>query len=349
MLNEKRLKQLRELLENAQNPVFFFDNDLDGLTSFLILQRSIGRGRGVAIRGTSTLEASFFKKVEELNGDYVFLLDRSKIDDDFIKLAEEKNIQIVCVDHHEVEKPKIKNYFNVILETGKEVPTSYICYKVFERKEDLWLAVIGSIADCHIPDFIDDFKKEYPELLNKKYKTAYDIRYNCEIGKIMKVMGYGLFDKTSNVVQMLKYLMKAKGPYDVLEENSRTRSFLQKYEQINSRVNEVVRKAKEQIDKKHKFLFFRYGGETSVSQYVSDELNYRYPDYFIVVGFLKGDFAKFSLRGPIDVRKITLESIKDIEGSSGGGHKHSCGVQIMEKDVPQFKENLIKNLEKLEK
>ena len=31
MLTEKQLKEIREHLEKAQNPVFFFDNDADGL------------------------------------------------------------------------------------------------------------------------------------------------------------------------------------------------------------------------------------------------------------------------------------------------------------------------------
>jgi len=47
---EKQVAEVREHLEKAQNPVFFFDNDPDGLCSFLLLQRYIGRGRGVVIK-----------------------------------------------------------------------------------------------------------------------------------------------------------------------------------------------------------------------------------------------------------------------------------------------------------
>jgi len=50
MLNEKQINEIRNHLEKAQNPLFFFDNDNDGLTSFLLLQRYIGRGKGVVIR-----------------------------------------------------------------------------------------------------------------------------------------------------------------------------------------------------------------------------------------------------------------------------------------------------------
>ena len=50
MLTLKQITEIREHLEKAQNPLFLFDNDNDGLTSFLILQRFIGRGKGIAIK-----------------------------------------------------------------------------------------------------------------------------------------------------------------------------------------------------------------------------------------------------------------------------------------------------------
>ena len=39
MLNKKQIKEIREHLEKAQNPVFFYDSDADGLASFLLLAR----------------------------------------------------------------------------------------------------------------------------------------------------------------------------------------------------------------------------------------------------------------------------------------------------------------------
>lgn len=57
MLTNEQINEIREHLENARNPVFFFDNDPDGLCSFLLLQRFIGRGRGVAIKTPGSLGA----------------------------------------------------------------------------------------------------------------------------------------------------------------------------------------------------------------------------------------------------------------------------------------------------
>ncbi|MEK9185033.1 MAG: hypothetical protein AAB866_02620 [Patescibacteria group bacterium] len=46
MLTEKQINEIKEHLEKAQNPVFFYDNDPDGLCSFLLLQRYIDDGVG---------------------------------------------------------------------------------------------------------------------------------------------------------------------------------------------------------------------------------------------------------------------------------------------------------------
>jgi single-stranded DNA-specific DHH superfamily exonuclease len=355
MLTKKQITEIKEHLDKAQNPLFFFDNDVDGLTGFLILQRYLGRGKGVIMRGVKSFNQEHFRKVEELNPDYVFLVDFTpEFDKEFLDFFEQKGIPFVCIDHHDVPKPKVENYYNTFHTSKKNEPVAHLCYNITEKKEDMWLAVMGCIADCYVPDYFNEFKKKYPGLGDyaKKGKDvvryAFDIRYNTELGKMIHVLAYGLFDTTTNVVNMLRYLMKARGPYDILEENSKTKSFLIRYEFINKKVKNVIEKAEEHYDKKLNLIYHSYSGDMSVSQYVSDELNYKYPGTYIIINFSKGNSAKFSVRGP-NVRGLILESIKNIEGARGGGHKDSSGAQMTLGDLPVFKKNLIKNLEKMQK
>ena len=49
MLTNKQIEEIKEHLEKAQNPLFFYDNDADGLCSFLLLRRYLGRGKGVGV------------------------------------------------------------------------------------------------------------------------------------------------------------------------------------------------------------------------------------------------------------------------------------------------------------
>jgi len=49
MINKEEINEIKNQLESSQNPLFLFDNDADGLCSFLILKRCINRGHGVTI------------------------------------------------------------------------------------------------------------------------------------------------------------------------------------------------------------------------------------------------------------------------------------------------------------
>ena len=79
MLTKKQLSEIRSHLERAQNPIFLFDNDVDGICSYVLLRRFIGRGKGVAVKSHPNIDAGYAKRVQELNGDYVFVLDEGKV------------------------------------------------------------------------------------------------------------------------------------------------------------------------------------------------------------------------------------------------------------------------------
>lgn len=62
MLTTKQVNEIIEHLEKAQNPIFFYDNDADGLCSFLLLNRFLQRGKGVAVKSYPSMDVSYFKK-----------------------------------------------------------------------------------------------------------------------------------------------------------------------------------------------------------------------------------------------------------------------------------------------
>ena len=90
-------------MEKAQNPIFFFDNDPDGLCSFLLLQRYIGRGKGIAIKSFPEMTDEYFRRVMELNADYIFILDKPVVSKEFFEEVEKFNIPVVWIDHHNIE------------------------------------------------------------------------------------------------------------------------------------------------------------------------------------------------------------------------------------------------------
>ena len=346
MLDKKQILEIREHLEKAQNPVFFFDNDCDGLMSFVILRRFIGRGKGIPIKSFPELDAGYTKRIEEFNSDYIFILDKPMISKGFIEEMKKKNVPIVWIDHHFIEENKefcgnngLVSYFNPVF--SKEMssePVSFISYEIAGSKDNMWLAMVGCIADNFIPPFEKEFALKYPELWKKNSKGAFEILYESEFGKIVSILDFSLKDRISNVVAMINFMIKANSPADILNENEKNFKIIQRYKHINSAYTKLIEKARKIARNSKKIIFFQYGGELSLSANVANELSYRFPGKIVMVAYIKGASANVSIRGNSDVRKITLDAIKTIEHATGGGHEHATGARISVDDLPKFKE-----------
>jgi len=347
MLTDKQIEEIRGHLERAQNPLFFFDNDNDGLMSFLLLRRFIGRGKGVAIRSFPDLNVSYYRRVKELNPDYIFILDKPIVSEEFFEKAKEDNIPVVWIDHHQTEQRDRGEigYYNPVYVDGNNEPVSYLCYKISNVKEDLWLAIVGCVSDSFIPEFYDEFFKMYPDLGKKNPKSAFDLLYNSEIGKIARVLDFSLKDTTTHVVGMLKFMMNVNGPMDVLEENNKTRHIFERYNEINSRHQMLMEKARREV--KGNLIYFQYGGNLSLSANLANQLSYEFPDKVIVVVYLNGDIANISLRGSNDIRSLTLSAIEGIEGATGGGHTNATGAKMVVDKLPEFKKRIEELVERV--
>lgn len=346
MLTEEQVSEIREHLEKAQNPIFFFDNDNDGLTSFLLLRRMIGRGKGIPIRTFPELDGDYFRRVKELNSDYVFILDKPIVSEDFLNKVHEDNLPLVWIDHHDVEKPKHEwiNYYNPFHNNQTNEPVSYMCYKIANKKDDIWIGTIGCVSDALVPDFYEEFLEKYPELGKKNPESAFDVLFNTEIGKIARILDFSLKDSITNVVNMLKFMSEAKSPYDVLQEDSKTKQILSKYYEIKDKYESLLQEARSQSN--NKLIFFTYGGQFSISANLANRIKYEFPDKYVVIGYKKQDdgFYNVSLRGD-NIRDVTLKAIENIENATGGGHQHATGARIPEDKIQIFKENIEKAIQ----
>lgn len=337
-------------MERAQNPIFYYDNDADGLCSFVLFRKFIGRGKGVAVRSFPDLNGSYARKAQELNADYVFVLDKPLISKEFIEEIEKLGLPLIWIDHHETEeetKANKKNNFFVYNPTKNKKdkscePVTYLSYIVTKRKEDLWLAVVGCVADHFIPDFAEEFKEKYSSYWGK-VKNPFDAFFETEIGRLAMALNFGLKDSTTNIVRLQNFLISCKNPIEVFEERAENYTFRKKYAEIKKKYEELLERAKTFVE--GNLIFFEYSGEISMSSEIANGLAYFYPEKYIVVAYKNEGISNLSLRGK-NVKKLLSNVLKQVEGS-GGGHEDAVGAKLNVKNLEKFRELFEREVTKL--
>ncbi len=342
MLTKKHYDEIREELDSCKNPIFFFDDDPDGLCSFLLLYRYLKEGHGFVVKTHPTLDASFANKIKEYHADKAFVLDVANLEQDFIDASK---VPVVWIDHHGPYQRSNVKYFNPrLIKSDSNVPTTYMCYQV--AKQDLWIAALGCIADYYLPDFIDEFKEKYPELMNKHGKISVgDLYFDSELGTLIKVFSFCLKGKTSDVTANMKVLTRISSPSEILnQETSQGKYIFRRFEKINAQYNELLKSAMKQ-SVGSKIVAFTYSDDKmSFTGDLANELLFRFPGKIILVGRKKEDDVRMSIRSTrIQVRPILEKILVGLDGY-GGGHELACGANVKEKDFKEFVRRLEENL-----
>ncbi|MBI3034717.1 DHH family phosphoesterase [Candidatus Woesearchaeota archaeon] len=333
-LSKIQIQQIRDHLDNCKNPLFFFDDDQDGLCSFLQLYRYKREGKGIIVKTTPKLGTVFVKKVEECQPDKIFILDLAVVEQDFL---DEMKAPVIWIDHHGPFERSNVRYFNPRISNWEDNhPTSYMCYQVAEQ--DLWLAAIGCVADWFIPPFIKDFQKEFPDLIEKPYEGPGDIIYNTKLGHLIRIFSFILKGKTNDAMKSIKVLTRIGSPYEILRQETAQGKFIYKrYEQTAKIYGPLREEAMKTAKKNGKLVLFTYKDDkTSFTSDLSNEMIYRHQDKIILVGREKNDEMKCSLRSSkIILPPIIEKCLVGLEGY-GGGHEHACGLNIKTKDFEEF-------------
>ena len=332
------LKEIKNYLDDCENPLFFFDDDSDGLSSFLLLYKYTESGRGIAIT-RPTVDESYSKKVDEYKPDVIFILDKHKIEQDFV---DKINVPIIWIDHHPVVEIKGVRYFNPIIYNQKNYPTSYWCYEIV--KENLWIAMVGIMADWSLAHF-DEFSEKYSDLIKKDIKEPEDLYFGTKFGILAKLFTFILKGKASEVKKCINILTRINDPYEILDRTTPRGKFIyERFEKMNKEYEKILDDAlKNSIETKNILLYTYYSKNTSFTQILANELMYKFKDKIIIVARQKNDSIKMSLRTYQKSRVILPPLInKAINGLRGrsGGHDHACGGEIDKDDFKTFVDNL---------
>ena len=55
MIPESQLKEIKVALDKSENPLILFDDDPDGICSYLLLKRYMDKGKGVVVKSSPKL------------------------------------------------------------------------------------------------------------------------------------------------------------------------------------------------------------------------------------------------------------------------------------------------------
>ncbi|MEK6984414.1 MAG: DHH family phosphoesterase [Nanoarchaeota archaeon] len=334
-LSKIQIAQIRDNLDNCKNPLFFFDDDQDGLCSFLQFYRYKNEGRGIIVKTTPKLGSVFARKVEEYRPDKIFVLDIAVVEQDFL---DEIKVPVIWIDHHApLERDNVK-YFNSRISNWEDNhPVSYMCYQTIGQ--DLWIATVGCVADWFLPPFLNEFKEQFPDLIDKPYRVPGDIIYATKLGHLIRIFSFILKGRTGNVMQCIKILTRIKSPYEILNQESAQGKFIYKrYEQVNTLYEPLLKDVLNTVRKtKEDLAVFKYKDDkSSFTSDLSNEAMYRNPDNIILIAREKNDEMKCSLRSSNIILPPLIEKALVGLNGYGGGHEHACGLNVKTSDFQEF-------------
>lgn len=335
------MQSIKIEVERAERPIFFYDDDPDGLSSFVQFYKAKGAGKGVIVKSSPQLKPIYLRKVQEYNADVVFVLDKPLISEEFINGLD---IPLRWIDHHESQKNWINGfkkdifYYNPRDSLGMNIPVSDIAYRVF--KENLWMAMVGAVGDWTLPEFSSDFCNEYPDLLDPSIKEPGKALFESELGHLIKIISFMLKGNTRRINSAIMSLLKVNSPYEILHQSSPPGKFIYKgVESIEKEYNKHLEEAKRAA--KDNFLIYLYEGKRfSFTKELSNELLYLFPDKLIIVGRETKGIFKLSIRASnVELPPIVEAALQGLSGS-GGGHEHACGAEVKHDDLDLFIERI---------
>lgn len=345
-------KEIRKILDESENPVFFYDDDADGLCSYLLLRKYIGKGKGLVVKTSHKVEPIFMNFAEKHSPDKIFVLDKPEVSQEFV---DRSKVPVIWIDHHPIIEIKGLKYYNPLKKDPKiYLPTSYICYKVIKEQHQ-WIAMVGCIGDFFIPDFFNEFYKKHKDLLVKTNDPG-EIAQKTEFGKIVRMFEFML--KGENIHEINKaadLLLKIKTPYELLnQETEAAKLIYEKYEKINKHYEKLYNKAVNSATEEN-FLVFKYPHQKlSFTAYLSNALSYKFPDKVIIVAReITSENPNFETEFRMSLRyrkhnlpKILKKSLEGLDGY-GGGHESACGASVKKKDFDEFIRNMKKAIQEI--
>lgn len=346
-ITDTELHEITAAIDAAARPLFLFDDDCDGTTSFVQLYRYKKEGKGVVVKASPIVEEKYVRKVEEYQPDLIVILDKPVVAEGFF---DNVSTPIIWIDHHKPQDvrrwPNVRYYNPRIHDDEDNLPISYWSFKL--AGGPLWLATVGAVADWHVPDYLKAFAEEYKDLLPDGYSKVEDLLFkkDSKLGKLVKILNFNLKGTAAETMKSVLVLTRIETPYEILNQTTPRGKYLyKKYARLASTYDALLKRAKKAHDGSNLLLFTYRDDKMSLTSDLSNELLYLFPEQMIIIARKHGGEYKYSLRsaGKYEVATILEEALKGVEGY-GGGHIYACGAAVKEEQHERFIKAIRKQL-----
>lgn len=334
MIKEEDLEYIRKRIKESARVLIFFDDDPDGVSSYIQIYKLCIEAKGVCVKGKPILEKKYQRKVEEYSPDLVIILDKPLVEQEFLDGISQ---EVIWIDHHPLQDNKRVKYYNPRKEDSEDNrPTSYWAHQIVKNDlpDLLWIAGIGTIGDWST-SLNKEIKEKYPALLPEEINTAPAALFNSSLGKLSKILDFNLKGNTTQVMQSIKVLTRIEKPEEILEQTTPRGKYLyKKYAVINDKYEAIKKNVK---ISKSKFIIFKYqDNKLAISSMLSNELLYEHPDKIILIIREKDEEVILSLRSAtepiVDKLQVALQEV----GGKGGGHDFACGASMNKDQLERF-------------
>lgn len=337
-LTENQLKELKQIFDSSARPVILFDDDPDGLASFLLIYKHIREGKGIPVKNSPELGAELAQKVNDYSPDLVIIVDVPIVNQDFI---DKVKTRMIWIDHHPIIERKGISYYNPRMENPDDnSPTSYWVYQAL--KENLWIAMTGMIGDWFMPEqeIINEFIAAYPSFLSQDITKPEVALHNSKLGELIRIISFNLKGKVSDVIKSIKVMTRIKDPNEIIEQTTPGGKFIyKKYDKLKEKYEALMKQIK--VNPDDQLVVFVYKSpDYSFSAELSNELIYKHPEKIILVAWEYNGEYKCSLRSTrVKLPPLIDQALEGVTGY-GGGHDHAAGSCIKIADFEQFIENI---------
>jgi len=333
-ISEQELKLFHTLLTQASRPLIFYDDDADGLSSYLLVHHANKDAIGVRCGRGPEVDAEFARKISENQPDLVVILDKPRVSEEFFSSY---NTPTLWLDHHDPAAYTPRGhvtYFNPRVHNDTDDrPTSYWVYRALGGPS--WIAAVGTTADWH-DDLLEEMRIRHPKLVNGA-RSVKKALYNSPLGEIVRMFNFSLKGSSKHVQGCVNTLKKINDPQELIDASTPRGRFIHKHvKPILSEYADQLRQAQQTRAQQGVYVHVFGPQRNSLIAEVANELLVTRKTPIIIVGRRIDGEVKFSMRSHArNLPPIVAQALENVEGY-GGGHTEACGGSIAERDWEQF-------------